>query len=300
MNWKKWTGLAVFLAVIAFIGWSIYSSTQDEVLPTVRTAELEEGNLTEIISTTGIIEAAETQEVAGQGLVEELNVSVGDTVEEGETLVVYMDETTGSLPFQAAFNGTVTEVNIIEGEPDTNTQQGQPSLVVSDLNNLQVEVRLSRSDANLIEVDQPVTLEYGDSEYEGHVSNIDPVATSEDQGMSIPGLSGGGSGTSLGVTIVFDSETDGLIAGFDIDADIEIASVENALILPIEALNYNSNNMPYVYVLEDGIAIEREIETGIQSQADIEVTEGLEIGEVVILSPSEEIEDGTEVEVESE
>lgn len=299
MNWKKWTGLAVFLAVIAFIGWSIYSSTQDEVLPTVRTAEVEEGELTEIVSTTGVIEASDTQEIAEQGLVEELHVEVGDEVSEGDTLAIYMDEM-GETTYEAAFDGTVTEVNIIEGEPDGNAQQGQPSLVVSDLNTLQVGIRLSRSDADLIEVDQSVTLEYSNSEYEGHISTIDPVATSEDEGMSIPGLSGGGSGTSLGATIAFDSDVEGLIAGFDIDADIEIAAVENALILPIEALNYDSDNNPYVYIIEDGVAVETEIETGIQSQADIEVTEGLETGDNVVLSPDEEIEDGTEVEVEAE
>lgn len=300
MNWKKWTGLAVFLAVIAFIGWSIYSSTQDEVLPTVRTAEVEEGGLTEIVSTTGVIEASDTQEVAGQGLVDELHVEVGDEVNEGDTLAVYFDELGEQTTYEAAFDGTVTQVNIIEGEPDGNAQQGQPSLVVSDLNTLQVGVRLSRSDANLIEIDQPATLEYSDTEYDGHVSSTDPVATSEDEGMSIPGLSNGGSGTSLGATIAFDSDVEDLIAGFDIDVDIEIAAVENALILPIEALNYDSDNQAFVYTVEDGIAVETSIETGIQSQADIEVTEGLEAGDTVILSPDDEIEDGTEVEIEAE
>jgi HlyD family secretion protein len=298
MNWKKWTGLAVLLAVIGFIGYSIYSSSQEEVLPTVRTAEVTEGDLTEIVSTNGVIEPVETQEIIGQGLVSELNVEVGDTVSEGDTLVVYADEF--GTTFEAAFDGTVTEVNIVEGEPDGNAQQGIPSIVIADLNDFQVGVRLSRSDANLVEVDQPVTLDYAGTEYEGHVASIDPIATSEDSGMAIPGMNTGGSGSSLGVTIAFDSDTEGLIAGFDIDADIEIAYAENTLILPIEALNYNSDNEAFVYVIENGVAVERMIETGIQSNADIEVTEGLSSGDNVILSPNEEITDGTEVEIQED
>lgn len=297
MNWKKWTGVAAFLAVLIFIGYSIYSSTQEEQLPVVQTTEVTENNLTELISTTGVIEPSQTQEVAGQGAVDELNVAVGDTVEEGETLVTYADEFGTS--FDANFDGTVTEINVAEGEMDNNAQQGQPSLVVSDLNDLQVSIRFSRSDAGAIEVDQAVTFSYSDQEYEGTVSEIDPVATQEDNaGMSSMG--GGTSGPTLGAVLSFNSEPENLIAGFEIDADITINSVENALTLPIESLHYDSENNPYVFTVENGVAHEREITTGIQSNTDIEITEGLEEGEAIITSSIEEIEDGTEVEVEAE
>lgn len=297
MNWKKWTGVAVFLAVIAFIAFSIYSSSEEDVALTVRTAEVQENDLTEVVSTTGVIEPVETQEIIGQGLVAELNVEVGDEVSEGDTLATYADEM--GTTFDAAFDGTVTEVNVVEGDMDSNAQAGQPSIVVANLNELQVSIDLSRSDAAQIETDMPVTLDYDNETYEGHVSSINPVATSEDAGMAIPGMGGGdASGATIGATILFDSDTEGIIAGFDIDADIEVASAESAVVLPIEALNFDSDSNPYVYVVENDTAVLREIETGIQSQADIEVTSGLEAGETVILSPSEDIEDGTEVEAE--
>lgn len=286
MKGKKWVGIIVFLLFLGFVGFSIYNTTQENDTVTVRTAEVEVSDITEVVVTTGIIEPSQTQEIVGQGVVSELNVAVGDSVEEGDTLVSYVDGTS----FTANFNGTVTEVNVTEEEADANAQQGQPSLVVSDLNDLQVAVQLSRSDAALVDVDQAVEMEYADTFYEGTVSSIDPVATSEQTQM--------GSSISLGATIAFDSDTDDLIAGFEIDVDIIVDSADNSLVIPIEALNYNQDNEPYVYVVTDGQVSEVMIETGIQSDARIQVTDGLSEGDQVVLSPGEDLEDGAEVEID--
>ena len=286
MKGKKWIGIIVFLLFLGFVGFSIYNTTQEDDTVPVRTAEVEESDITEVVVTTGIIEPSQTQEIVGQGVVSELNVAVGDSVEEGDTLVSYVDGTS----FTANFNGTVTEVNVTEEEADANAQQGQPSLVVSDLNDLQVAIQLSRSDAALVDVDQAVEMEYADTFYEGTVSSIDPVATSEQTQM--------GSSISLGATIAFDSDTDDLIAGFEIDVDIIVDSADNSLVIPIEALNYNQDNEPYVYIVTDGQVSEVMIETGIQSDARIQVTDGLSEGDQVVLSPGEELEDGAEVEID--
>lgn len=286
MKGKKWVGIIVFLLFLGFVGFSIYNTTQEDDTVTVRTAEVEESDITEVVVTTGIIEPSQTQEIVGQGVVSELNVAVGDSVEEGDTLVSYVDGTS----FTANFNGTVTEVNVTEEKADANAQQGQPSLVVSDLNDLQVAVQLSRSDAALVDVDQAVEMEYADTFYEGTVSSIDPVATSEQTQM--------GSSISLGATIAFDSDTDALIAGFEIVVDIIVDSADNSLVIPIEAMNYNQDNEPYVYVVTDDQVSEVMIETGIQSDARIQVTDGLREGDHVVLSPGEDLEDGAEVEID--
>lgn len=286
MKKKTWIGIILFLAFAAFVGYSIYSSSQEDDTVTVRTAEVTEDAITETVVTTGTIEPSQTQEVMGQGIVSELFVELGDTVEEGDTLVTYLDGTS----FTANFNGTVTQLNIAEEEPDANAQQGQASLVLSNLDDLEVSLDLSRSDVGLVSEGQDVLLTYGENEYEGTVEHIDPVATAQQTQM--------GATTTLGAIVSFDSDTKGLIAGFDIDVDIIVDSNDSALILPIEALNHDEDNQPYVYVLDGTVLNEVAIETGIQSDTVIEVTDGLSSGDEVVLSPSEELEDGMEVERE--
>ncbi|SFC27675.1 HlyD family secretion protein [Alkalibacterium subtropicum] len=287
MRGKKWIGLILFLAFVGFVGYSIYSSQQEDDIATVRTAEVTEEDITDTVVTSGMIEPSETQEIIGQGLVTELNVSVGDTVEEGDTLLTYVDGTT----FEADFDGTVTQVNVAEDAADNSAQQGRPSLVIANLTDLKVALQLSRSDASEVEVDQAVILTYNDTEFEGTVSEIDPVATQQQTQT--------GATTQLGATVTFDSDTSGLIAGFEIDVDIIVDSEEGALVIPVEALNYNENNEPYVFIVTDGIAERADIETGIQSEAIIEVTNGVSAGDQVVLSPGADIEDGLEVELEN-
>ncbi|WP_225743400.1 HlyD family efflux transporter periplasmic adaptor subunit [Marinilactibacillus sp. Marseille-P9653] len=286
MNWKKWLGAIVLIAVLGFIGFSIWNSSQDEQSLTVRTAEVGEDSVTEVVVSNGTIVPSETQEVLGQGIVSELNVAVGDTVEEDDTLLTYLDGTA----YTANFDGTITEVNVSEEEPDNNVQQGQASIVLADLNNLEVMIQLSRSDANLVEVDQPVLLTYSNEEYQGTVSRIDPVAKQEQSQV--------GSTTSLGAVVTFDDQPEGLIAGFEIDADITVASADQSLIVPIEALNYDENNQPFVYTVVDQTAQRVEIETGIQSNTTIEVTNGLSEGDQVILSPGDDVTQDAQVELE--
>lgn len=287
MKGKKWIGIILFVVFATFVGYSVYQSSQEDETVSVRTAEVSTDSLTERVMTSGIIDPADTQEIIGQGLVSELTVSKGDTVEEGDTLVTYMDGTS----FTAQFDGTVTEVNITEEEADTNAQQGQASIVVSNLDDLEVSLQLSRSDASLIEVDQQVEMDYADDTYEGVISAIDPVATQQQTQM--------GSSALLGATVSFESDTDGLIAGFEIDVDIIVDSVEDALVIPIEALNHDEDNQPFVYTIEsDNVLTQVMIETGIQSDARIEVTEGLSEGDVIVLSSGEDLADGMEVERE--
>ncbi|MDZ7834661.1 MAG: HlyD family efflux transporter periplasmic adaptor subunit [Alkalibacterium sp.] len=261
MRGKKWIGLVLFLAFVAFVGYSIYSSQQEDEIITVRTSEVSEEDITASVVTSGVIEPSETQEIIGQGLVTEVNVETGETVEEGETLVTYMDGTS----FEAAFDGTVTQVNIAEDEADNNAQQGRPSLVVSNLNELHVALQLSRSDASSVQIDQEAVLTYNDMEYEGTVSEIDPIATQQQTQT--------GAMAQLGAVVTFDSDTSELIAGFEIDVDIIVEAMDNALTIPVEALTFNEENEPYVFIVEEGIARRTTVETGIQSDADIEVSE---------------------------
>ncbi len=57
---------------------------------------------------------------------------------------------------------------------------------------------------------------------------------------------------------------------------------ENTLIIPRSQVQHYMGRK-YVYVLEDGIRAERNIETGIETATEVEVLKGLEAGELVVL-----------------
>lgn len=282
MNWKKITGIIVAIAAIAFIIYTVVSSNQEEESVTVRTGEAAEETITESLSLTGMIEPSETQEVFGQGNVSDLPVAVNDTVDEGDTLIAF-----DGINIDANFSGTVTAVNASEDEPDMSAQTGTPAVVLSNLNELEVSVQLTKTDAPLVKVDQTVELTSGDQTYSGKVTQVDPVATST-QGAT-------GNTQLLSAVISFDETPEDLIAGFDIDAEITTNTAENTVTVPIESLIYNNDNEPFVYTVENDVVKTTPVEIGIQSTTKVEILSGLTAGDAVVLSPNEDVKDGITV-----
>ncbi|WP_034552519.1 efflux RND transporter periplasmic adaptor subunit [Carnobacterium funditum] len=283
MNTKKIVGLIVIIALVIFIGYSIFNSSDKGNSLSVRTALVGKETIVETLSTTGILKASQTQEVIGQGLVSEVAVEVGDQVEENDRLVLYQDGTEK----RADFKGTITTVNLSPDEIDLSMQTGESAIALADLTNLTVSIQLTKSDAPRVEKEQSVTLTSGSKTYQGKVTQIDPIAkiTSNQFGNT----------AALSATISFNEAPKGLFAGFDIDTEIVTDTAKNVLSLPIEALLYNVKNKPYVYIVKDGTAKAQLIEIGTQSDTAVEVKSGLTTDQTVILSPDEKIKDGIEV-----
>lgn len=285
MNWKKIIGWLIALVALGFIGFSVFGPKEKAKAPTVETTTVKEENIVETLSTTGTLQPNATQNGFGTGLVSEVNFAVGDKVVKDDVIVRYLDGTT----ITATIDGTITALNVKKDQVDLNTQTGQPSVTIDDLGNLKVAILLSKSDANLVKVDQPVTLTSGNTTYTGKVSALDPVATTTTGAT--------GATTALGGTITFDTPPTGLFAGFEIDADITTNTAENALTMPIETLVYNKENKPYVYIVKNDKAKKVEIETGIQSDTKVQIIKGLEKGQKVIISPADSLKNGTAVTV---
>ncbi|GED48957.1 RND transporter [Carnobacterium maltaromaticum] len=285
MNWKKIIGWLIALAALGFIGFSVFGPKEKAKAPTVETTTVKEENIVETLSTTGTLQPNATQNGFGTGLVSEVNFAVGDKVVKDDVIVRYLDGTT----ITATIDGTITALNVKKDQVDLNTQTGQPSVTIDDLGNLKVAILLSKSDANLVKVDQPVTLTSGNTTYTGKVSALDPVATTTTGAT--------GATTALGGTITFDTPPTGLFAGFEIDADITTNTAENALTMPIETLVYDKENKPYVYIVKNDKAKKVEIETGIQSDTKVQIIKGLEKGQKVIISPADSLKNGTAVTV---
>lgn len=281
-------GLIAVVAILFFV-WPRESTS--ETLE-VETTSVSQQDFKDVISTVGMITPTQTENLVGQGLVAEVNVEENNAVEEDEVLVTYVDGT----QLTALFAGTVVELNVTAEEMDTNAQQNQPSLVLANLDNLEVVVELSKNEANRVAVDQDVELTYLEETYQGVVSTIDAIASNNTTSGSP--LQGAQSSPTLNATISFESDdTSALIPGFDIDADIITQTTTDALAIPIESILYDQDGNPYVFIIEDGIAHEREIETGIQEGVMIEVASGLEGSEEVVQLPDENLSDGDEVTV---
>ncbi len=96
--------------------------------------------------------------------------------------------------------------------------------------------------------------------------------------------------------------------GMSVRADIYTQTSEETLAVPVQAVLYDEDTgeenegkmeQTYVFVMEDGKAVRKDIEVGISSDSDQEIKSGIEEDEIVITGPFRilrHLNDGEEVE----
>lgn len=184
------------------------------------------------------------------------------------------------------FTGTITALNASEGVA---LSPAQPAIVVQQLDNLKAKLSLGKYDARKIKVGQQAILKNGDSTYKGTVSFISPAA------QKVTSMSG--QDTSLEAEIDVTNPDENLKVDFDVNVDILLGTVEDALKLPVECIKFDKDGTSSIFLVVDGKAKETSIKLGLQSDVEVEVVQGLKAGDIVILNPGIAIKDGTAVKV---
>lgn len=169
----------------------------------------------------------------------------------------------------AEFNGIVTETGVVEGMTVT---EGIQLLTLAGTDHVRVAVSVTKYDLAKISLGQKADITINGKVYEGTVSKINRMATASATGTA-----------SVGVQIHIENPDDNIYMGLDAKVEIHTGKAENALLIPVEALNADKNG-DFVYVVENGIAVRKDIVTGISSSEYIEVKEGLKETDLVILS----------------
>lgn len=182
-------------------------------------------------------------------------------------------------------DGRITALNAEEGAPLGMTQ---PAVVIQDLNSLKGVIQLGKYDAAKIQIGQRAILEYSSNVYEGIVSFISPAASTDLTAMN----------TYLKAEIDIKNPDALLRVNFDVDADILVGEVKNVLKIPVECIKYDKSYNTSVFVVEDGIANLTQVSLGLQSESEVEVLEGLQPGDRVVINPSMNLTDGSPVVVE--
>ena len=166
-------------------------------------------------------------------------VSAQAVLIEAESTLKAQRERFGWTTVIAPMSGTVTRLNVEEGEIVTSGRsafsQGPAILTIADLSRMVVKTRINEVDIAKIELGQRVEIRvdaYRDKVFEGRVSEIAPSAYTPDQGM---GQQGDGTITFEVVIEVVGSPAE-LLPGMSADVDIIVMEEDNVLQLPIDSV----------------------------------------------------------------
>ncbi|WAM31842.1 efflux RND transporter periplasmic adaptor subunit [Caldicellulosiruptor naganoensis] len=187
----------------------------------------------------------------------------------------------------AEIDGIVTTINVREENYYASTQF--PAITIEDPDNLQVVLNVNQYDAINLKEGQKAYIHFGDKTFDGVVRQVAPAAT------KVLTQTGSENVVKAYVDILNNDRT--IKSGFNVDVDIKIGEKKNVVKVPSEAIVTDKNGKNYVYVVENGVAKQREVRLGLSSDLETEVLDGVSVGEEVILNPNSSIQDGTKVKV---
>lgn len=228
----------------------------------------------------------------------------------------------GKTTIYSPIDGRVVDLDAEEGEVVVSGVMNNPATkiaTVADLSELLAEVDVDENEIVAVEVGQPVTVEVdavSDRSYSGRVVEVGS------SGFTRPGQ---GDVTFFEVEVLLDDPDPTLRPGMSVRAEIEVASHDDAVVVPIQAvversprdesspgsddatpaadaaLDDEEEPVEVVYGVEDGTARRREVETGLSTVTHVEILSGLAAGERVVTGPFRtlrDLEDGDRVEIE--
>jgi HlyD family secretion protein len=283
---KKWIWILLSIVVIVGAGAWINASNKPKGIE-VKVGNVQEKEIKSYLSTTGDILSKNKQLYFGeQGIVDDIDVEVGDNVKEDDVLMT-IKTAYGTKKLRTDIDGIVTELNVSEGQMNS---LAQPVVVVQDTKDLQVKIQLSKYDAPTVKVNQSVNITYNDKVYKGKVASVDPTAdNSSSQSM-------GSSSSEVYQNAYIDIENpEGLVIGFNVDVDILTAHNDKTLVVPIEAVISDNNGTDFVYVVKNGKTSKKNVNLGIVSDTEAEIKSGLSKGEELVLNPGADITNGVDV-----
>ena len=219
--------------------------------------------------------------------------SLQESLAQSRAALDQAEELLSKTRIKSPIDGLVIQVDIKEGETviaGTMNIPGATMMVIADPSETLTEVQVDEADIAQVREGQKADIfsaAYPDTPLSGTIQSI---ATTARQ-------SPGQASLSFLVKILLDEQDTMVIRpGMSVRADIYTQSSEQTLAVPVQAVLYDEDldeedngreqeEKTYVFVMEDGKAVRKDVEIGISSDSDQEITAGLKEGEVVITGP---------------
>jgi len=188
---------------------------------------------------------------------------------------------------RAPISGTVAQRNIEEGEAvmiGTMNYSGTVLMVLADLSRMQALIDVDEADVVSVALGQPAQVfidALPDTSFAGHVTNIAYMPT---QNV----LSATQQTTTFQVEVTLDSTAPSLRPGMNCRAEITTAKLDNVLVIPVQASgrrDVKGKETETVFLVKAGKAVLTPIRTGKTSETQLEVADGLKLGDEIITGP---------------
>jgi len=199
----------------------------------------------------------------------------GIAVEEAHSANLQLSKQLITAPFKGTITARFAEVGQWVGPSES-------LFTLVDESRREIEVRVDAADSVAIDVGQVVAVSsdaFPGLEWHESVTRLGTAANNDSNSNSVK------------VYISLGNDAPSLRFGQQVDADIRTAWNPNTLKVPFEAL-INRDDQTLVAVLSGGQIKLKQVETGIEDFSMVEIKQGLNDGELVILSKGQFLQNG--------
>ena len=186
---------------------------------------------------------------------------------------------TTMLEVKAPIDGYITRMDV---RPSENVEPGDHLVTVSNYDLLKTKVQIPEREINRIKTGMRATATWEDYTVEGIVVQTD--------------LSLNPDTNSFSAVLEFDNNDHNIRSG--VTAEISIMTYQNNEAVVVENKNILSrDDQECVFVASNDRAVKREIKTGYRQGLDVEVLEGLEVGDILITEGNRLVTDGSKIKI---
>lgn len=268
----------VFLIVAALVAYFVYGAVAEGETAQVThtTGTVEKMTLTSSVSGEGNIEWLQSADVSasGSGKIRSVRVAVGDKVKKGQFLFMVAGSMSAKW-MQAPIAGTVTAVNVADGDIVSGLSADRPAMTIIDLDRFQAAITVAESDIASVEVGQKAIITFDalpELTLTGKVKSIDFSGTNSSGVVSYE------------VLVTPDVANAGVKGGMTVSVDIITAVATDVLAVPSSAVKTSASGSYVQVVDENGGASNVTVETGLSNDSYTEIVSGLTEGQEIIVS----------------
>ncbi|MBN2260374.1 MAG: biotin/lipoyl-binding protein [Clostridiales bacterium] len=256
-------------AVILFESGAISQSEMDSLELSYKISEM---NYSMALNETNAIASGSSQD-----LIEQYRYQLKSLETKLEMLKDEIDE----YVIKAPFDGIISEIYVNES---VFVMTGAPTVQIYKKKYF-IESNLLEEDLILLNDMTPVILSFDGKEVDGSIRKIHPALKEIISNLGVSQLKGV---VEIDVDYAF-----GLI-GREVDIEFIVDHNENSLTISKDTiLKYNGDE--FVYLVQNGKTVLKAVQIGIKGNQRYEILDGLSEGDIVILNPTDSIEEGMKV-----
>ncbi|MCT4663028.1 MAG: efflux RND transporter periplasmic adaptor subunit [Tissierellales bacterium] len=192
--------------------------------------------------------------------------------------------------FKSLIAGIVTEIPFKKGQY---IQPGMKVFEISDLDTLYLETEVLASDVKDLNIGGRVVVKEPELglDFEGEITFIAPKAHNKRSDLGIEQK-------RVDVEMTFKGNPKSLKLNYELDVKLIIGERNNIISVPNSAI-FKIDDSDYVFVIENNVSKLRKVELGLEGEENTEIIQGLESGEIIVDSPSDQLEKDMKVKVVS-